>query len=362
MHASPLILPPLLIAALLLISGAAKVRHPEETRSAFSQLRLPGLLTKTPAPSVLPWAEIGLALALLAVPAPFAVVVAVVALALFVAYLVVIVRALGFGYPVTCSCFGRLGLGEVTRRTAVRNILLVVLALLTVWSATAQDSVVMRLAAAPATAWLWLALVVLTVAVVVVTFGGTKGGSLTSSAAADRTDGTDADGGPDGDLDELDYSRQPLPFAALEDESGRSLPLRSLVSDGAMMLVFVSPGCGPCATPIERIPAWDELLGPVRVRAVVSLPLEAALGAVPHLAERILHDPQGTLAQIFGVGTPGAVLLGGDGLLAGGPVQGSAEVLAFVDDVHAELVEAGVVEAGPVDTVPADSANLSPGR
>lgn len=349
---NPLILPPLLIAVLLLISGAAKVRHPEETRSAFNQLRLPGLLTDSPAPRVLPWAEIVLAIALLAVPAPFAVVVAVVALVLFVSYLVVIVRALGFDYPVTCSCFGRLGLGEVTRRTAVRNVLLVVLALLAVWSATAPDSVVARLATARAETWLWLALVVLTVAVVVATFGGTKGGPLASPTATDEA--------AEGEL--VDYARQPLPYASLEDETGRSLPLTTLISQGATMLVFVSPGCGPCATPIERIPAWDELLGPVRVRAVVSMPLEAALGSVPHLAERILHDPQATLARIFGIGTPGAVLLGGDGLLAGGPVQGSADVLAFVDDVHAELVEAGVVEAGPVDTVPAEAQDVSPGR
>lgn len=353
MHASPLLLPPLLLAALLVVSGLAKARHVEETRSAFSQLRLPRLLTDSPVPRVLPWAEIVLALALLLAPTPFAVVVAVVALLLFAAYLAVIVRALGFGYPVTCSCFGRLGLGEVTRRTAVRNVLLVLVAALTVWSATAQDSVVVRLTRAPATTWVWLALVVLTLAVVIATFGGSKGAQLASSV------GTDVE--PEDDQ-ELDYARQPLPFAALEDESGRSLPLTTLISQGATMLVFVSPGCGPCATPIERIPAWDELLGPVKVRAVVSMPLEAALGSVPHLAERILHDPQGTLARIFGVGTPGAVLLGGDGLLAGGPVQGSADVLAFVDDVHAELVEAGVVEVGPVDTVPAEAQDVSPGQ
>lgn len=335
MHASPLLLPPLLLAALLIVSGVAKVRHAEETRNAFSQLRLPRLLTDSPAPRVLPWAEIALALALLVAPAPFAVVVAMVALLLFVAYLAVIVRALGFGYPVTCSCFGRLGLGEVTRRTAVRNVLLVVVAALTVWSATAQDSVVVRLAEASATTWVWLALVVLTLAVVIATFGGSKGEPLASSL------GTDVESEDD---QELDYSRQPLPFAALEDESGRSLPLTSLISEGAVLLVFVSPGCGPCVTPIEQIPAWDELLGPVKVRAVVSLPLETALGSVPHLAERILHDPQGTLARIFGVGTPGAVLLGGDGLLAGGPVQGREAVMDFIEDVRAELEEAGALE------------------
>lgn len=51
----------------------------------------------------------------------------VAAVLLFVAYLVVIVRALGFGEPVTCSCFGKLGLGFVDRFTAVRNVVLVAL-------------------------------------------------------------------------------------------------------------------------------------------------------------------------------------------------------------------------------------------
>ena len=48
---------------------------------------------------------------------------------------------------------------------------------------------------------------------------------------------------------------------------------------------------------------------------------------------RVLQDPQATLMRIFGVGTPGAVLLGGDGLLAGGPVRGTSAVADFVVDV-----------------------------
>lgn len=334
---SPLLLPPLLLAILLAVSGAAKLRHPEETHSAFVQLRVPQLLTSSGAPRLLPWAEIALAVALVLVPAPFALVVAVLTLLLLLVYLLVIVRALGFGYPVTCSCFGRLGMGEVTRRTAVRNALLVVVGLLAVWSATAPGSVLTRLVDAPATAWAWLGLVTLTVAVVVVTFGGTKGGPLASPETAP--------GGED-DLVEVDYARQPMPYAALVDEDGRSRPLTDLVSGGAVLLVFISPGCAPCARAIEQIPEWDDSLGPVRVRAVTSLPLETALQQVPDLSGRLLQDPQATLMRIFGVGTPGAVLLGGDGLLAGGPVRGTHDVADFIVDVRTELEEAGVLPTG----------------
>ena len=90
MLAGPLLLPPLLLAVLLCVSGGAKLRHPEETRSAFAQLQLPRALTDSPAPQVLPWAEIVLAVALVVTPAPFALGVAVATLGRLIAYLAVI--------------------------------------------------------------------------------------------------------------------------------------------------------------------------------------------------------------------------------------------------------------------------------
>ncbi len=224
----------------------------------------------------------------------------------------------------TCGCFGELGLGEVTRRTLVRNLLLVLLAGLAAWSATAGTSVAARLLAANGGTWAWLALVVLCGATLVATFGGTKGVPAPPDAG-------------------LDYERQPLPFATLADEYGGTRTLHELTTDGAVLLLFLSPGCGSCRPIIERLPEWSAGLGPVGVRAVVAQSLDSAVAAAPELAGRVLRDEQGVTARIFRVGTPGAVLLGGDGLLAGGPVQG-AEVLEFYEDIRAELVEAGAVE------------------
>lgn len=324
----PLLLPPVVLAALLLLSGATKVRHAEATRSAFGQLRLPPVLTDSPAPRALPWVEIVLGVGLLVAPPPLALPVAVIALLVFVAYLVVIARALGFDHPVTCGCFGELGLGEVTRRTLVRNVLLVLLAVLTVWSATAPTSIAARLLGADASTWAWLGLLVLVGATLIATFGGAKGAPVTASADTE----------PD-----LDYRRQPLPFASLVDADGASHSLAGLAREGAQLLVFVSPGCTPCAEPIARLPRWATDLGPVRVRGVVSVSIDAAASAVPELDGHLLHDPQASTMRIFGTGTPGAVLLGMDGLLAGGPVQGGDAVLDFVEDVRAELVESGVI-------------------
>ena len=64
----------------------------------------------------------------------------------------------------------------------------------------------------------------------------------------------------------------------------------------------------------------------------------------PDLGEHVrwLHDPDRTVAAAFGAGYPTAVLVGADGVTAGGPVSGGEEVLAFLQDLHDELVDSGV--------------------
>ena len=75
------------------------------------------------------------------------------------------------------------------------------------------------------------------------------------------------------------------------------------------------------------------------VRAV----LHASPGAaspMPYLAGDAWYDPYGITRAAFGVGTPAAVLLGTDGMLAGGPVQGEDDVRAFVAELAEHLREA----------------------
>ena len=62
----------------------------------------------------------------------------------------------------------------------------------------------------------------------------------------------------------------------------------------------------------------------------------------------VLHDHTGLAQRALRMHqSPMAVLLGADGLLAGGPVEGMAEIEAFVSDIEEQLSEAGV-EAEPV--------------
>ena len=55
----------LMICAILVWSGVAKVRQPEAMASAMGDLRVPGALASKPVQLAIPWVEIGLALLLL---------------------------------------------------------------------------------------------------------------------------------------------------------------------------------------------------------------------------------------------------------------------------------------------------------
>lgn len=326
----PLLVPGVLLAATLALSGIAKVRAPESARDAFTSLRLPGSLARSPLPAVLPWAEIALALAILVLPGVWGVAAAAAGLVLMLAYLAVIVRALGFDEPVTCSCFGRLGLGAVTTRTAVRNAVLSLVAALAVWGATADRSIVSRLLDAPATTWAWLVMAALSGAVAVLVAGGEPRADASSTAVDDDV--------------ELDYVRQPIPYGILVDADGTQHALHELSATSAQLLVFVSLGCGPCMRVLPLVPEWAEELAPVEVRVVVGQDLATVGGEHEHLRPRLLHDPEIRVMRLFSVGTPSAVLLGADGLLAGGPVTGELEIVDFVEDIRAEIHGGAPVE------------------
>ncbi len=125
----------LTLAAVLLVSGVAKLRDMRATRDAFDALRVPSWVPADTTARVLPWAEIVLAAALLALPSPWSPVAAVAVLLLMLSYTAVIARALTFEEPVTCSCFGSIGRHDVDRLTLARNVLLTLLAGAASWFA-----------------------------------------------------------------------------------------------------------------------------------------------------------------------------------------------------------------------------------
>ncbi|CUR57543.1 hypothetical protein NOCA1130084 [metagenome] len=86
----------------------------------------------------------------------------------------------------------------------------------------------------------------------------------------------------------------------------------------------------------EKLEAWAADLEPtvgvvaVHPQSGLDLPQQKVLATI---------EPDHNVRRIFSVGAPGAVLLGADGYLAGGPVAGEDEVAEFVEDVFAAITE-----------------------
>lgn len=370
---SVLLAAPLLLSLTLLVSGLAKLGAREGTEDAMASLRLPLRRAHRAVATVLPVAEIVLAVTLWIPVAGLQIAAAAVVAALMVAYLVVIARALGFEETVECSCFGTLASPTVSRSTLGRNLVLSGLGVLAVIAAI-SGVMTQAVLEAPLPLLGWAGALALTVALTVLALGG-----VDRTAASDAADTPDAapGAGPDAsrgdghadvpqrsgddaeDEELLDYEREPIPAGVLQRPGGGLVTLRQLTAQQAALLIFVSEGCGPCERVLDRFPGWLTQLSPfMQVKAAFRRPVD---GLRERTEERVgdhaLHDPQFSAREVLGAKTaPSAVLLGADGLLAGGPVTGGRGVIEFVDEIQEQLAAAqreGELPAGEPETEPA---------
>jgi hypothetical protein len=318
---APFLVPPLLLIAILAVSAVAKLRDPADTASVFAKLDLPNVLFTLKAPRLLPYAELVVAALLVLLPGHWYVLATSLTLLTFTCYLAVVVRALNFPYPVRCGCFGRLGLGWITRQTAVRNAVLVALALVAWLDSWRGDGVIERVQDLDTEGWWWLAMV----AVGVVTAGFVV---RESKLPLPRLHQEAHDDGS--------YIAVPIPYAVLDGPHGPS-SVWQLSDAAARLLVFWDPGRDTARVIADRLPVWQAQLGPVRVHLVSHSEWADARDVWPDLADVLLGDPDDQTRVGLGVfARPGAVLLGTDRLLAGGPAED-------LDDIE-ELVVAAAEE------------------
>lgn len=344
---SILVAAPILLSIILLVSGIAKLGERRGTQDAMTSLRLPARGTHHLVAAVLPAAEIVLALLLWVPLVPLQVVLAVVATLLMAAYLVIIARALTFEEKVECSCFGSLASPTVSKATLARNVLLTLLALVTV-TAAARGQIADALVRAPLSLLTLVVVLVVAMALVVLVLGGVErtaepGASRAPTPAPHEGDQLVTPSGEVDDEELEDYERTAIPAAILQREDGELVSLRQLTSQRAALLVFATEGCGPCERVLDEMPGWIEQLGPVmQVHAVFRSPAEKLLPrTLARVQRHALHDLQFTAREQLGSrGTPMAVLLGADGQLAGGPVAGGEQVISFVDEIKEQIAMA----------------------
>lgn len=338
-----LALAPVTLAAVLVLSGLAKLPDPRATHSMMTLLRLPRPVATATVARVVPWLELAVAVLLLTPWRWSFAVGTLAAIGLFGIFWVIVARAMTFDPRPTCGCFGRVGDHRITGRTVARNSILLALALLSAWVALEGRTGTGLLAGFRAGDWWWVLLAVALAAVAVLVLGGAPGGQVTGAPrgqrraarerAEERAAATGADAGASGADDGPDDGvRTLVPDGFVVGGDLTTLTLRSLTSQQAQLLVLASCWCGSTVAAIERLPAWREALPQLGVQLVhTHAPWdEARLAGLPG----VWWDPHGVLyAQLGSGASPAAVLLGADGLLAAGPVNGVDEIEQLVADL-----------------------------
>lgn len=349
--APALLLIPLTLVVVLVVSALAKLKARSSTASAVRLLRLPPVLKPELVATVLPPAEIVLALAMLSPWLPLARAAALGALLLFLTYWVIIARAMTFDPRPSCGCFGQIGDQRVTAKTLTRNTVLLAGAAAFMWMTWAQGETVFGFFDG-VTSREGLLLLGAGYAVLVAWFvlsppapvKPRKSGRKARRDARRHAATGQSETGPDAAPAEEEYVRLPIPDAILLDGARNPLSLLQLTQTGPVLLVFVTCGCPSTRATWSHLERWAEMTPAVRVLGVET----GQYGdfGIEGVAERLFYDPAGrAFAALRMPGTSSAVLLGADHLIAGGPVLGDGEIEELVTEIAQALAESAEVAA-----------------
>ncbi|HEU4329666.1 MAG TPA: MauE/DoxX family redox-associated membrane protein, partial [Lapillicoccus sp.] len=279
-----------------------------------------------------PWAELLLAVCLLVTSGPTAVVAAALVALLFVGYLLLVLRALGSPEPTDCACFGAAGSEQISGVTVVRNVWLLLLSAAGLWFAFSGRSPLQWTLGAGPDAW-WLA--AMAAAAVTTALILMRGASTSTGVAHDA-------GGERGADEVEDYERIQTPNVPLTLPDGSVVSLRDFASSRPKLILAVSATCTSCVPTIDAATQWQQRLPELDVHLLFPSPA-SAVTSKPALPS-VLYDPMKFAYEgLHMPGTPSAVLLGVDGMLAGGPVVGHDNISAFVADIDAELADSRVL-------------------
>lgn len=336
--AEALILASAAVAAVLVWAAVGKLRLNSADRlRALDDLGGPSWLRRRWVLDAHPWVELLIALGLVASPAPYAALAAGLAVGLSVAYLGLVAAALRRGDGASCACLGG-SAAAVSRRTVVRNLVLLVLAAAALVDAVAGHGFVDRLAEQGWRGAVWLVgvAVVVTLAVLVADRG--------RPAIRAGTDRADRGAGLGDDVEGM--VRVPVPpDLVLIDEHGVPQRLGELAASAPQLLIFGSFGCSSCSVTYRDFPHFVGLLNGVGVRYVVADHRPGhqddarpdRTRSTPEVP--LWRDPGGAVARTLRADQmrPASVLVGVDGLTAGtavGPQQVRAHVATLVAQLN----------------------------
>ncbi len=326
------VLSPLILAAVLAVSGWSKTKAVASTESVLRLLRLPNALQQHWVARTLPWGELALAALVVVAPAGVAQqVAAVLTLLLMLVYWVVVARAMTFVPRPTCGCFGEIGDQRITGRTLVRNSVLVALAAAYLgWTLTGESVLGTLTDGSDPALWVLGAAVAALVTWFVVA----------RPAPVPHTHDHVAPAAPVEAPDELAFVPSPIPPALLTDAFGRQHTLMEMVRERAQLLIFANCHCGTTTTALRAWPGYRSRLPQLDVRFVFSGVAPQAVADGVDITEVWTDHGAVTARTLEVIGSPAAILLGVDGMIAGGPVSGNEELDDFVDEIAEALAQA----------------------
>jgi peroxiredoxin len=340
----------LLLAAVFVVAGVAKLADREGSRRAVTDFGVPAALA-APIGILLPLVELGVAAALI----PTATVFwgAVAALALLLLFVAGIGANLARGRRPDCHCFGQLHSAPAGWSTLARNAVLAAVAAFLVWRGLeggVGPSVVGWIGALSAAGMLVLAggmiVLALLAAQWLFLFGllrqngrllarlGVVEERLAAAGLAPEPseNGTQPPAGlPVG---------SPAPAFGLEDLRGEEVALDRLRARGKpVVLLFTDPGCGPCAELLPEVGRWQhEYAEKLTISLVGRGSAEENSAEISeHGIDNVLLQEDWEVADAYGVdGTPSAVVVSPEGTIGSFLAQGPEEVEALL----AQAVEA----------------------
>jgi peroxiredoxin/uncharacterized membrane protein YphA (DoxX/SURF4 family) len=329
----------MLLAAVFILAGVAKLSDFKGSRQAIIDFGMPALLA-SPLALLLPLAELAVAAAL--IPASTALLGAAGSLALLLLFILGIGANLARGRKPECHCFGQLHSSPAGWKTLARNGVLAGLAAFVVWPgwngnvgpsaiawlgalSTAQllgllgGVLVLSLLAGQ---WWFLVHLLrqngrLLVRLEVVEASVAAGGSVAPSE--NGTPVHQAEGLPVGSK---------APEFVLSGLHSESITLEALRSSGKpVMALFTDPGCGPCNAMLPEVGRWQEEHVQKLTLSLISRGEveENKTKAQEHGLSNVLLQKDWEVSESYQVrGTPSAVLISPDGKIAS-PVSGGEE-------------------------------------
>lgn len=125
----------------------------------------------------------------------------------------------------------------------------------------------------------------------------------------------------------------------LARRDGAPVTMRELARQRAVLLVFMNCLCGPSWQVLGELDEMRKRLPVLDVHAVLSMPFQH-VQHTDKLPELLIDHGLYAWHALQLTSSPAAVLLGADGLLAGGPVSSLDEIHAFIDEIEEQLAEA----------------------